>query len=168
MVRPALGVFAVPGNHDHEADPELRTWTSVLEEHGVTVLRNSGRRIFHEGEPLWLAGVDDLSFGPPDLEDALHGAQEDEPILLLSHHPDVFIEAAWGGVDLTLSGHTHAGQITLFGWSPLGHSLLGYWAGHYVEDGAQLYVGGGVGITGLPLRVHAPGEVPLIRLLTRD
>ncbi len=164
LLRPPLGVFAVPGNHDYDADPALQMWRAVLEEHGVTVLINQGLRVQRAQDSLWIAGVDDLGRGRPDLPRAMEGAREEEPVVLLSHHPDLFCEAAYLGVDLTLSGHTHAGQITFFGRTPLRHSQLGYWRGRFEEQGAQLYVSGGVGITGLPLRVHAPGEVPLIRL----
>ena len=168
LLRPPLGIFAVPGNHEHESDPGLEVWSAVLRECGVTLLINRGQRIQRGGESLWLAGVDDFGLGQPDLGAALEGADEDEPVLLLSHNPDLFIEASHIGVDLTLSGHTHGGQITIFGWTPLKHSRLGYWRGHYEREGAQLYVGSGVGVTGLPLRVHAPGEVPVLRLCTRD
>jgi predicted MPP superfamily phosphohydrolase len=168
LLRPPLGVFAVPGNHDYDADPGLETWRSALQEHGVTILVNEGQRLERAGDSLWIAGVDDLDRGAPDLAGALRGAGAEEPVLLLSHHPDLFCEASWVGVDLTLSGHTHGGQITCFGKTPLKHSRLDYWRGHFEEEGAQLYVGGGGGITGLPLRVHAPGEVPLIQLITRD
>ena len=168
LLQPSLGIFAVPGNHEYDAEPELGLWRSTLEQHGVEILINEGRRLTRGGESLWLAGVDDLTRGTPDLGAALAGAQEEEPVLLLSHHPDFFCESAYVGVDLTLSGHTHAGQITLFGRTPMRHTLLGYWRGWFEVDGAQLYVGSGAGTTRLPIRIHAPGEVPLIRLLTDE
>ncbi len=166
LLNPPIGIFAVPGNHEYQAEPDLRLWRSFLEEHGVVVLTNRGRRLERNGESLWLAGVDDLTHGEPDLAAALAGARDHEPIVLLSHHPDMFVEASWVGVDLTLSGHTHGGQITPFGWTPFRHTRLGYWRGHFEADGARLYVGRGAGTTGLPLRIHAPGEVSLIRLLS--
>lgn len=168
LLQPPLGIFAVPGNHEYDVDSDLVLWRHTLEEHGVEILINQGRRLMHNDESLWLAGVDDLSLGRPDLACALRGAAEDEPILLLSHHPDFFYEASRAGVDLTLSGHTHGGQITFFGRTPLRHTQLGYWRGTFSEDGAQLYVGRGVGTTKLPLRLNAPGEVAMIRLLTED
>lgn len=165
-VKPRLGIFAVPGNHDRYADPGLSRWRPYLEERGVTVLVNEGRRLELDGGGLWLAGVDDLGHGEPDLPAALAGAREQEPVLLLSHHPDLFCESAWAGVDLTLSGHTHAGQITWFGRTFTRHTRLSLWRGHHESEGAQLYVSRGAGTSGLPLRVHAPGEVSLITLRT--
>ena len=163
---PRLGIFAVPGNHDRYADPSLGRWRPYLERRGVEVLVNEGRRLRADGDSLWLGGVDDLSQGVPDLEAALAGLREEEPALLLSHHPDLFHESASVGVDLTLSGHTHAGQITWFGRAFTRHTRLGLWRGHFERDGAQLYVGRGAGTGGLPLRIHAPGELSLITLRT--
>ena len=165
LLRPPLGVFAVPGNHEYDAEPDLGLWKSFLREHGVEILANRGLRLGHNGASLWLAGVDDLTHGRPDLSAALAGAYEKEPIVLLSHHPDMFREASWVGVDLTLAGHTHGGQITFFGRTPLRHTRLGYWRGRFEVDGAHLHVGRGAGTTRMPLRIHAPGEVSLIRLL---
>ena len=165
ILRAPLGVFAVPGNHDYYADPSLRLWQHCLEQHGVSVLSNRGVRIGRGDETLWLAGVDDLSEGEPDLAEALDGVRPDEAIVLLSHHPDFFLEAAFAGVDLMLSGHTHAGQITAFGRTPLRHTRHGYWHGHFEQRGARLYVGSGTGTTAIPLRVFAAAEVPLIRLI---
>ena len=71
-------------------------------------------------------------------------------------------------MDLTFAGHTHAGQIVPFGRPRTRHTTLGYWRGRYELDGAQLYVGSGVGTAGIPFRFRAPAEVPLIRILTRD
>ncbi len=164
LLRPPLGCFAVPGNHEYHAESDLFLWHSVLAEHGVELLIIRGVRIERHGESLWLAGVDDLTYGEPDLAAALAGVRDEEPIVLLSHHPDMFREAAWVGVDLTLAGHTHGGQITLCGRTPLRQTRLGYWRGRFEVDGAQLYVSRGAGTTRVPLRVHAPGEVSLLRL----
>jgi hypothetical protein len=164
MLRPPLGIWAVPGNHDHFWGRDLGLWEAFLREQGVNVLVNRGARIERDGHGLWIAGVDDLTEGRPDLAAALEGSRDDEPVLLLSHHPDFFFESAAAGVDLTLSGHTHGGQVLLFGWTPLRHSLFGYWQGGFSEAGASLYVSRGVGVTLLPLRIGAPPEIPILRL----
>jgi hypothetical protein len=88
-------------------------------------------------------------------------------VILLSHHPDVFVESAVRGVDLQLSGHTHGGQVVFFGWAPMTHSNHGLWRGRYASAGAQLYVGRGIGTTGLPLRLGAPGEIAILELEIR-
>jgi len=164
LLEPPLGRFAVPGNHEYHAAEEPQLWRSVLEDCGVEVLWNRGLRIGRGGASLWLCGVDDLRRGEPDLAQALDGAADHEPRVLLSHNPDLFIDAARAGVDLQLSGHTHGGQIVFRGYTPLRHSRFGFWAGHYRREGAQLYVGRGVGTTALPLRIGAPAEIAIIEL----
>jgi len=169
-LRAREAVVVVPGNHDYYAEPDLTDFRRVMEEAGVVPLWNRGRRVQRGSSSLWVAGVDDLTAGNPDLEAALAGLREDEPALLLSHHPDLFCEAAYAGVDLTLAGHTHGGQITWFGHALLPgyhHTRFGYWQGHHHHaDGAQLLVGRGVGVSVLPLRVAAAPEVLLIELRT--
>ncbi len=71
-------------------------------------------------------------------------------------------------VDLTLSGHTHGGQINLFGWTAIRHSRFGYQSGLFEKQGCRLYVGRGVGATVIPLRVGAPPEIPLLRFLVEE
>jgi uncharacterized protein len=163
-LRPRYGVFAVPGNHDHFFGPDISLWRSFLEDQGVVVLCNEGRRIEHEGGSLWLCGVDDLTEGAPDLKRALVGRRERETTVLLSHHPDFFFEAAAVDVDLQLSGHTHGGQIRIAGWAPIHHSRFGYERGWFVENDCRLYVGRGLGVTVLPLRIDALPEVPIVTL----
>jgi uncharacterized protein len=164
LLAPPLGSFAVHGNHDYWETPRPGLLESVLQESGVTLLTNRGVRIARGGAGLWLCGVDDLRRGAPDLDAALRGASPDEPVILLSHHPDVFIDAAARGVDLQLSGHTHGGQVVLFGWAPVTHSSYGLWSGRYARGAAQLYVGRGVGTTALPLRIGAHGEIAIVEL----
>lgn len=163
-IAPPLGVFAVPGNHDHFYGKDLGIWEAFLESQGVQVLLNRGVRVVRGGASLWVAGVDDLTEGDPLLAMALDGHREEEPVLLLTHHPDFFFEAAAAGVDLTLAGHTHGGQIKIVDWIPLKHSLFDYHAGEFVEEGARLYVSRGVGVTFLPLRIGAPAEIVVARL----
>jgi predicted MPP superfamily phosphohydrolase len=166
-LRPRHGVFAVPGNHDHFFGAGIGRWRSFLHDHGVTVLDNRGCRIEHGGGSLWLCGVDDLTEGAPDLRAALAGRREHEPAVLLSHHPDFFFEAAAADVELTLSGHTHGGQIRVAGWAPIHHSRFGYERGWFTENGCRLYVSRGVGVTVLPLRVDAPPEIPIVTVRCR-
>ncbi|MFQ5505009.1 MAG: metallophosphoesterase [Planctomycetota bacterium] len=161
---PPLGIFAVPGNHDHFWGGDIGLWTGFLKDHGVEVLINRGKRVERGGDSLWIAGVDDLTEGEPDLAAALTGVADDEPVLLLSHHPDFFFEACAVDIDLTLSGHTHGGQIKLLGWAAIKHSSFGWHEGLFEREGSKLYVGRGVGVTVLPLRIAAPAEIPILTL----
>jgi len=159
-----LGLFAVPGNHDFVRPGELdEAWVEHLESRGVRVLRNRGQRLAHRGRSLWLCGVDDLTEGQPRLDEALQGRRPDEPTLLLSHHPDFFREASAHGIDLQLSGHTHGGQVRLFGWAPYRHSRCGYVQGIYERGRSRLFVGRGAGVSLFPLRIGTRGEVTLLQ-----
>jgi predicted MPP superfamily phosphohydrolase len=164
LLRPPLGVFAVPGNHDHFHGRDIGLWTAFLHEQGVRVLINRGERLARDGSSLWLAGVDDLTEATPDLRAALEGSRPDEPVVLLSHHPDFFFEAAAVDVDLTLSGHTHGGQVAGLG-RLLKHTQLGYWHGMFEEGTSRLFVSRGVGVTFLPVRIGVEAEVAFLRLV---
>ena len=162
--------FAVPGNHErYWAD--LDAIAADLTRCGVRLLVNEGVRVSgSRGGSVWLAGVDEWGEGDPELEAAFAGRDPDEPTVLASHHPDLFGAACAslsGGLDLQLSGHTHGGQVRLFGWAPMRHSAMGYLAGRYERTDGVLYVGRGIGATILPLRVGAPPEVPVVTLRSR-
>ena len=164
LVNPPFGIFAVPGNHDHFWGNDIGLWESFLSKQGVEVLNNKGKRIARGADSFFLAGVDDLTEGTPCLKEALEGRLEGETTILLSHHPDFFFEAAANEVHVTLSGHTHGGQIRLFGWSPINHSQFGWVQGEYELEDAKLYVGRGVGTTVIPIRIGTRAEIPIVRL----
>src|SRR5215210_5361000 len=119
---------------------------------------------------LWVAGVGDLRERRPDLEAALAPVPEGVPVLLLSHDPDVFPTVP-GRVLLTLSGHTHGGQVNL----PLvrGHlvpSRFGdrYGGGHVKEGARHLFVSREIGSAGLPVRFLVPPEIAVLTLVSRS
>jgi len=162
------GVFAVPGNHDHYAG--AATVMRMLGEAGTEVLLNRHVRIGDERASIVLAGVDDVAgprFGSagPELSQAFAGAPDDLPRVLLSHNP-VFFPRSRRHADLTLSGHTHGGQITLF-VNPaklvLRHGLV---RGHYAVGDSQLYVNRGFGTAGPPARIGSPPEITKLVLTT--
>ncbi len=167
LLTPPLGVYAVPGNHDHFWGADIGLWEAFLQEHGVEVLTNRGMRLQRGGASFWIAGVDDLTEGEPDLRRAIEAANDNEPVVLLAHHPDFFFEAAAVQVDLTLSGHTHGGQIRFGRWAPLNHSKFDWLQGSYAVEESQLYVSRGVGVTFLPIRIGAPAEIPIVELRVR-
>ena len=78
--------------------------------------------------------------------------------ILLAHHPHAFDAAIATGLPLTLSGHTHGGQLMLTDNIGAGPVLFRYWSGLYRRDGSSLVVSNGVG-NWFPLRTHAPAEI---------
>lgn len=171
-----LGVWAVQGNHDWWDDKraQLRksgpTETEVLfARYGIPVLENQAKRLAQGNHPFWIAGLgSQWAFSPKsgvdDLPATLAQVTDDAPVILMAHEPDIFAKKP--PVSLVVSGHTHGGQIRLFGWTPHVPSAYGtrYAYGHVREDGRDLVVSAGVGNSGLPVRVGMPPEITVIEL----
>ena len=92
-------------------------------------------------------------------------AEDGTPVILMAHEPDIFPEVP-ERVALTLSGHTHGGQVRLFGWSPIVPSRYGnrYAYGHVREGARDLVVSGGIGCSILPVRFGVVPEITVIEL----
>ena len=167
-LRGSLGTFAVLGNHDHYVG-DVPGLVRKMEACGIEVLHNRAVVLERAGARLVLAGVDDLIMGKPDLDAALAGPRApDTPVVLLSHNPDVFFDAAARGIPLVLSGHTHGGQVRLPGLPVLvRQSRYRLDEGRYVSAsrGAEIVVSRGFGTTGLPLRLFCPPEAVLLQLV---
>jgi uncharacterized protein len=159
-LRAPLGVVAVLGNHDwHNDGPGMR---AALRDAGIPVLENDALR----AGDLWVAGVDDTRYRTPDVDAALRAVPDGDPVILLSHDPDLFPRVP-DRVALTVSGHLHGGQVGVpVVRRPFIPSRFGerYARGHVVEDGRHLYVTSGLGTTGWPVRLLAPPEVVILRL----
>lgn len=106
--------------------------------------------------------------GLDDLPGTLAQLTDDAPVILLAHEPDIFPTVP-DRVALTLSGHTHGGQVRLFGWSPVVPSAYGnrFAYGHVREGNRDLIVSGGVGCSILPLRLGVVPEITLIEIEPR-
>ncbi|HET8755773.1 MAG TPA: metallophosphoesterase [Solirubrobacteraceae bacterium] len=155
-----LGTFAVLGNHDWKQTGD-RMWTA-LRDAGITVLENSTAT----AGGVHVAGLADLRMRRPDLPGTLAQVPNDAPTILLAHDPDVFPFVPHR-VALTLSGHTHGGQVAIpVLRRPAIPSYYGerYARGHVVEDGRHLYISSGLGTSGLPIRFLAPPEIVILSL----
>jgi predicted MPP superfamily phosphohydrolase len=175
-----LGKFAVLGNHDwwddlavQRAGQGVPAMQPLLQQAGFNVLGNQARLLPH-GEGVWLCGTDSmLAFrrnyryrGADNLLAALAPlATDDAPAILLAHEPDQFIKVP-ARVGLTLSGHTHGGQVRLLGWSPVVGSRYGnrFAYGLVREDTRQLIVSGGLGCSVFPVRFGVAPELLLVRV----
>jgi predicted MPP superfamily phosphohydrolase len=160
-LRAPLGTFAVLGNHDwKQAGDDM--WRA-LQNAGIEVLEN---RVLKTGD-IYVAGLADLRSRRPDLPGALAGVPAGAPVILLAHDPDVFPYVP-DRVALTLSGHTHGGQVAIpVLRRPVIPSRYGerYARGHVIEDGRHLYVTSGLGTSGLPVRLLAPPEIVVLELV---
>ncbi len=160
-----LGVHAVLGNHDHYSGEAERLRT-LIEESGIRVLHNRSVELRRGSCKLTLAGVDDLILGRPDLVSALGSASW--PVVLVSHNPDLFFDAARSGVALMLSGHTHGGQLRIPGLPVLvRQSRFRLDEGRFKTGRTELLVNRGLGAVGIPWRTACSPEAVLIRLRRR-
>jgi predicted MPP superfamily phosphohydrolase len=167
-LRSDSGTVACMGNHEdyaHAKDYATREGARL----GVRFLRKQTEAMRFGNATVNFAGVDYQSISKK--RDYLEGAEAmvlpGAFNVLLSHNPDVFPVAARKGYDLTLSGHTHGGQVTVEILDQTlnpARFLTPYVYGVYQRDGRAAYVTRGIGTIGIPARIGAPPEVALIRL----
>jgi uncharacterized protein len=172
-LRAPHGVHAVLGNHDWWVD--ARGVRAGLEQAGIRVLENEAFKLEAHGHRFWLAGLGDQLakpvrggfLGVDDLDGTVAQTMgDDDPVILLAHEPDIFVNVP-PRVTLTLSGHTHGGQVLLpFIGRPVVPSRYGerYAYGHVVEGGRHLLVSSGLGLSGVPIRFMVPPEIALVTL----
>jgi uncharacterized protein len=176
-----LGTFAICGNHDWWDDRTAQqsghgpTITQkAFEDAGIPVLENKALRLLKDGQPFWLSGTSSIVAikkgrgrfeSRADLPGTLAQITDDAPVIHLAHEPDLFTEIP-ERVSLTLSGHTHGGQVRLFGYSPVTPSRFGnrFAYGHIIEDGRHLLVSGGLGCSMIPVRFGMPPEITVLDL----
>ena len=162
-IRSNQGVFAVTGNHEYigGAGPAC----AYLEEHGITMLRDSVARL--EGG-TYIVGREDRSsagFGGgkrKTLESLMAEVDTSYPVVLMDHQPFRLEEAAGKGIDLQLSGHTHHGQ--LWPLNKITEAVYEVSRGEAVKGETHFYVSSGVGTWGPPVRTGNRPEIVLIRL----
>ncbi|WP_088044293.1 metallophosphoesterase [Bacillus sp. EAC] len=144
-------IYFVWGNNDKEVlqVPIM----SLFRKNGVQVLKNTSATIFHDNKGFSLIGVDDMNTGLVDLETALSGVNESSFKILVSHDPRVLsLIEPQHKISLVLSGHTHGGQIRIFGFGPYEMGKT-----HISKEVIQI-VSNGYGTTALPLRLQAKPE----------
>jgi predicted MPP superfamily phosphohydrolase len=172
-----FGIFGCLGNHEawsHTEDSITRMFQQV----GIRILRRECVAITAHGESFNLMGVDFETrrhmvpgkehFVRTYLEGVETLVAPDKVNILMSHNPDTFDRAAELGIDLSLAGHTHGGQVALEFVSPeIAPSRLvtPYVAGWFRKPGGQLYVNRGIGTIGVPIRIGAPPEITVYELV---
>jgi uncharacterized protein len=172
-----LGVYGSLGNHDEWAAAE-DLLTELFAHSGVRILRQEHTAITAGNDSFNLIGVDftnsrHMSVGGWHLSSyKLEGVERlmvpGTANILLSHNPDSFDRAAEMGIDLSLAGHTHGGQLALEFISPEiapSRLMTPYVAGWFERPGGQLYVNRGIGTIAAPMRVGAPPEITVYELL---
>jgi predicted MPP superfamily phosphohydrolase len=165
-LRADAGTLGCLGNHEIYAQVEDKA-TRMAARLGIALLRQESRVLRFGSAALNIAGVDYQRRGRHYLAGAERLMTPGVPNVLLSHNPDVFDVAAGQGWDLTISGHTHGGQVTveiLHQQLAFARFFTPYVYGLYRQGPSSVWVTRGIGTVGLPARVGAPPEVALLRL----
>jgi hypothetical protein len=191
-LRAPLGIWGCNGNHELYAEMEDLS-QKIFQRYGMQLLRQQSAELHWRGEKINLIGVDyqggrrfsgEHQQMLPDIEPLI---RKDIPNILLSHNPNTFYRAAASGIELTLAGHTHGGQVRIEivdrQWSParfltqfvagMYHLPFGddsYFAEHEATapgpKSATLYVNRGLGTFVMPVRIGVPPEITLLTLRT--
>jgi uncharacterized protein len=165
QIEAPFGVYAVMGNHDYFRGATLMP--PAMKRNNIVLIDNTKQWIELDDGGFWIAGIADPIYGQPDYQKAHVGIEEDDFMILVSHGPDQIITLPNTKPDLVLSGHTHGGQITLFGkWAPYVPSKYynQYLSGLFQLPGMKMLVSNGVGTFKWPLRWFAPAQMHVIQL----
>jgi hypothetical protein len=164
----ARRAFAILGNHDHGCEEEVETALAV---NGIRLLVDEEALVDSPIGPVQIVGADYVGRGCREHIQHLvtrHPRRAGHLRLLLLHDPRVFRHIPPGDVDLTLSGHTHGGQLGLLSlglnWTVLSRSA---WPDHglFGHGASRLYVHRGTGFYGFPLRIGVPGEASILEVV---
>ncbi len=154
---------AIPGNWEYWSKIDLKALAALYARHNVTLLINDCMTVTLQGRQLNIVGLDDTLAGKPDLQKAR--CAENHPAILIEHSPEFFGPPLTTANNtspflLNLSGHTHGGQIALFGHpvtTPPGSG--NYIRGWYNTNYGPLYISRGIGLGIVPVRLGARPEI---------
>ena len=158
-----LGVVGITGNHEYIGGAEKAV--KYLEAHGITMLRDSSILI---DDKFYIVGREDRDKprfsgrNRKEIEQLLTGIDKTKPLILLDHQPFELDIKESLGIDLTLSGHTHHGQLWPLNY--LTNAIYEVSWGYKKKGNTHVYVSSGVGGWGPPVRIGNRPEIVLINL----
>ena len=164
-----LGKYAVLGNHDYYKDE----FNNIMYDSDFSLLKNNYDITYNkDNNPILIYGVDNVTYGSPSLTEL--DKKELENIsykILLVHEPD-YIENILNkyDIDLILSGHSHNGQIKLFGLKPFytPNESKKYFSPHYKENNTDIYISNGIGTSIIQFRFGSIPSINLYRLNSQN
>ncbi len=167
-----LGCYAVLGNHDYgkyqDGENGPNDVIKAMEQADITLLREDAVWIEKGAERIRLGGVSDYSVDRPRFTPTVKGTASDDLVVLLSHSPDYAEDLPGDTIDLVLSGHTHGGQMTLFGrWAFYVPSEYGqkYRTGVVENGSTTVIVSNGVGTSTIPpMRLFCRPQIVVVTL----
>lgn len=165
-----LGKFGVLGNHDHFEDYAMLARQGMANA-GIVDLDNRAVWIKRQGQRIKVGGIGDLQEDTQDLTPTLAETHERDFVMLISHNPEYAQQIRTQNIDMVLSGHTHGGQITLFGlWAPFMKLQHGqkYLKGMVETPFTKVIISNGLGMVSLPLRFCARPDLVVLTLRSGD
>ncbi len=167
-IQSSFGTYFVYGNHDRQPDSTSRTYTdaelaAAIEKNGITILEDATAVI--NGELLLMGRADAAWDGESkraEISQLLESTERGQFLITLDHQPIEAEKNAAAGVDLMLSGHTHAGQIFPVGYLSEWMGTLNY--GRYACDGCEVIVSSGFAGWGYPVRTQGKCEYVVVEL----
>ncbi len=167
LLDPKITKYAILGNWEYNSKVDLATLTRIYTTYDCRLLVNESTLYQKGNQSLLITGVDDL-VGEPNLTKSLQNISPNSNHLLLSHSPAYIDQVSTNELktlaeykpQYMLSGHTHGGQISLFGFTPIRPPRSGnYVSGWYQTNSIDVYVSRGLGISVLPIRIGAIPEI---------
>lgn len=163
-------MVAIVGNWEYWSGTDITKLANIYAGHGGQLLINQRTTMNIKGRHVEITGLDDYTAGHPRLTPAIYPSPNSDIAILLQHSPGMFDDIEFSRtmdirLDLCLSGHTHGGQITLFGlvpWRPPGSGT--FTAGSYITANCPLYISSGIGTSVLPARVGVRPELAIFYL----
>ncbi len=173
-LKPKYGIFSSVGNHEYyRGINEVR---KIYDGGPIPLLISAGATTYIGKVPLHFGGADDprrlhqnnFEFLKSTIQKSFTEAPAGAFRILLCHRPEGFDPASQAGVDLTLSGHTHGGQVGFEGRSFFTPFMKGrYLWGKYQNGSSQMYLSSGIGHW-FPFRLGCPPEAPIIELVSKN
>ena len=160
-----LGIYAVLGNHDHWESAELTK--KLMLRNNIKICDNNSFWVRQGNDSIKIGGVGDLWEDEQIVRNTTNDLKQTDFAILISHNPDFIDQIDSNLIDLTLSGHTHGGQVTFFGfWAPILPIESGnkYRYGLKEINKMKAYISSGIGTITPPLRFFCRPEIVLINL----
>ena len=172
LLRHSIPKVAILGNHERESNIDLKQLAETYETHNGSLLVNRTAPLAKDGtlSRVLVTGLDDTLCGTQNLEEALQGSTLSPNHILMAHRPLLTDETTATlahtrpPFNLMMAGHTHGGQINIFGFTPAIPAGSGHYVkGWYHNSGIPMYVSRGIGTSAIPLRIGSKPEVAIFK-----
>lgn len=164
---PKFGKYAVLGNHDLDSEEVKATISSLLEESGFKIITNTSTRIYiNKNNYFNIVGIDSMSLGEPNIEEAFANVDSTRFTFTVTHCPDIFDDIPKTKTDYVLSGHSHGGQIyiPIVSMFERSYGCEKYYRGKTKDGNTILDISNGVGRTKTNARLNADAEIVIYKL----